>query len=767
MIKKYIFINLPSIFIFCSQLLFSQASKYTNLSNYYEDVFYESISKNSYSINQLRDDTVFSVIGRWPWGSCRAVEIKDSIAYIANGSLVQIIKIEDNHFGDVLAEIQCDHSIYDLELREDILFICYESGILIVNVADSINPDILSNTIVPLPNIKFAIDGNYCYVLNWISQLLQVIDISNLSNPYLRGNIFVNFSGRAASLDARDGFVFLGNLEWPALTIVNATDPDNLSISNFGFDGRPTTVFIRDTLLFAGVQYSESKLEIFSISNNTPFFLGEIETGDSIFIHSIRTSKDNSTAFGLVRFINSESLGILSFDITDPYSPTILGDIKLRQIPSADQLVVSNTNLLAAYNIGAYLFDVLSPDSITTLDFIKTASAVQKVYLKDSLLFAATGYAGLWIIDIKNPYNPIAISNINTGGFTVDLYVQDTLIYLLNKSNVSIDNNRGLWIANIQNIQTPELISHHIGIVKGPQGSYEQNNSITKSQSFVFITQPNNSLNDSTLEIIDVSNPSNPYTRAIYHCSHTPMDVCIMDTILYLATFFGGIELIDISNIENPTLISNILNIAQYVTYQEPYLYVMARNLYIINVDNPLNPSIISTTNTSSTGSRGDFYVNGRYCYWADGLLGIIDVSNPIHPFEISTFITQDWALDIKVNNDIMYCAQNDEGVLILKNNLLTQVGDELNPDTFILFQNYPNPFNPYTNIMYSIEKTSSINLSVFDILGREIRILINEEQLPGSYNVKFDGSNLPSGLYLYKLTGDDFHLAKKMLLIK
>jgi hypothetical protein len=84
-----------------------------------------------------------------------------------------------------------------------------------------------------------------------------------------------------------------------------------------------------------------------------------------------------------------------------------------------------------------------------------------------------------------------------------------------------------------------------------------------------------------------------------------------------------------------------------------------------------------------------------------------------------------------------------------------------------ILFNNYPNPFNSNTIIKYQVDKYSLVEIKIFDILGREIKTLVNETLQPGSYEVTFDGSNLASGVYLYKLTTEGFSETKKMLMIK
>lgn len=90
-----------------------------------------------------------------------------------------------------------------------------------------------------------------------------------------------------------------------------------------------------------------------------------------------------------------------------------------------------------------------------------------------------------------------------------------------------------------------------------------------------------------------------------------------------------------------------------------------------------------------------------------------------------------------------------------------------LSPNIFSLSQNYPNPFNPITKINYSIKDKGHVQLKVFDILGKEVTTLVNEDQAPGQYNIAFNGVNLPSGIYIYSLEMNNISLSKKMTLIK
>lgn len=109
----------------------------------------------------------------------------------------------------------------------------------------------------------------------------------------------------------------------------------------------------------------------------------------------------------------------------------------------------------------------------------------------------------------------------------------------------------------------------------------------------------------------------------------------------------------------------------------------------------------------------------------------------------------------------------------------ITDISTEENQivNKFYLSQNFPNPFNPSTTIEYTIPTSSPltkgrteegfVTLKVYDVLGREVATLVNRKQSPGSYSVKFDASNLPSGIYFYTLRAGEFAQTKKMILLE
>ncbi len=88
-------------------------------------------------------------------------------------------------------------------------------------------------------------------------------------------------------------------------------------------------------------------------------------------------------------------------------------------------------------------------------------------------------------------------------------------------------------------------------------------------------------------------------------------------------------------------------------------------------------------------------------------------------------------------------------------------------PENFSLSQNFPNPFNPTTNIKFTMPKDGNVTLKVYDMIGSEVKTLVEGNHKAGIYNIYFDGSELSSGVYFYRLTAGNFTETRKMILIK
>jgi len=88
-------------------------------------------------------------------------------------------------------------------------------------------------------------------------------------------------------------------------------------------------------------------------------------------------------------------------------------------------------------------------------------------------------------------------------------------------------------------------------------------------------------------------------------------------------------------------------------------------------------------------------------------------------------------------------------------------------PQDFVLAQNYPNPFNPVTHIRFGLPKKGHVVVEIFNLLGQKVATLTDKDYTPGFHTLKWDASNMPSGVYIYRLNADGKILSRKMLLLR
>ncbi|MCR4417020.1 MAG: T9SS type A sorting domain-containing protein [Ignavibacteria bacterium] len=132
--------------------------------------------------------------------------------------------------------------------------------------------------------------------------------------------------------------------------------------------------------------------------------------------------------------------------------------------------------------------------------------------------------------------------------------------------------------------------------------------------------------------------------------------------------------------------------------------------------------------------------------------------------------LPDDFIYDIEVDKFNQKIIATGGGVAFFKEDgIVLENGDEedTNPDTYVLYQNYPNPFNPITKIRYKIGEDGIVTLKVYNLLGEEVETIVNEFMRAGEYEVEFNASSLPSGVYFYALQAGKFKSIKKMVLLK
>ncbi len=332
---------------------------------------------------------------------------------------------------------------------------------------------------------------------------------------------------------------------------------------------------------------------------------------------------------------------------------------------------------------------------------------------------------------------------------------------------------------------------------------------------------------DAGLRVVDVSNPDLPYEQGYYDTDGAAYDVAISSDGIYayVADNYFGLVMLNVST-TTPSLVGpcdtpgDARGVA--LSSDDHYAYVADGNnsgLRVVDVD-PSSPYFLTVIGHCPTpGFARDVAVSGNYAYIADGWTGlrVVDVSNPNLPNEVGYYYTS-WASGVAVSGSHAYVASEGEGLRVvdvsdpatpLEVGFYNTPGYALGvavfgdyayvadcfyfgiydcsdavsvepekpaeiPASFTLCPPHPNPFNASTVISFELPVASFLKLEVFDVSGRDVGAHSRSAApfsgapfQPGTHQITFDGSNLPSGIYLARLTAGEYSAVQKLVLLK
>ncbi len=206
----------------------------------------------------------------------------------------------------------------------------------------------------------------------------------------------------------------------------------------------------------------------------------------------------------------------------------------------------------------------------------------------------------------------------------------------------------------------------------------------------------------------------------------------------------------------------------QYYIYSDGRVWKFA-------AQNTMDVKYVEVKSVLASASRGTFHIeisirNNLIAKW-DQLVLTTTYLPYIHTKEVTYSLAQGDTIYYKIYGNQFWTAEGGLlGINYVK--LFDKIPTDVElvdtaPSEFMLSQNYPNPFNPVTKIRYSLPQSSFISIKVYDILGKEVSTLVNQYLIAGEYEVEFNASNLPSGVYIYKLLSGNYVKTRKLLFLK
>ena len=408
------------------------------------------------------------------------------------------------------------------------------------------------------------------------------------------------------------------------------------------------------------------------------------------------------------------------------------------------------------------------PTTATLVNTIDTwFSRAHNIFIDDGFAYVigTESGGGMHILDLSNPVNPTRTSYYTGSGYIHDVYVwNDTVVACAEDVYDLVD---------VTNKSNAQLISSSIAL----PGIYAHSGWMTEDKRYFFGTEEFNQVDITVWDLVDRTSWNLVVPSWEMSSNSTVHNLFIEGNYAHVSYYSDGYVVLDISDPLNPTLAGQ---------YDTPdmwgcYPYLPSGITICSDIDNGLwvfqfeggvpvelssftasasgNSVTLDWTTATETNNQG-FEIQKKS---GDEFYTIGFVTGSGTTTEPRNYSYKDKNLE---NGVYVYrLKQFDfDGTSSFSEEIIVEVS---NPSEFVLNQNYPNPFNPSTNIKFSLPISGYTNLSVYNMVGEKVSELVNEVLPEGEYNLRFDGANLPSGIYIAKLSSESYRQTIKMTLLK
>ncbi len=410
-----------------------------------------------------------------------------------------------------------------------------------------------------------------------------------------------------------------------------------------------------------------------------------------------------------------------------------------------------------------------------------------------AILGCQTGTAFVEITDTTNIVERDFVTGVNSGWREMKVFSHYAYV-------VSEGTNSRLQIMDLQYLpDSVSLVSTY------SYTNYTKTHTISQSGPYLYLNGGNVSqgLSDpGGVTVLDLTNPVAPVKRGSWGVEYVH-DCRVVNDTIYACNIYdvsnggtGSIYVISATNKDNLTTVTSWVNnpvpgphnIAltgdrKFALTTDEIPSSSPRVLKVWNIQTLTNTTLVTTWQptglTNTIVHNVEIYGNYALIAHYEAGVRLVNITNPAAPTEVAWYDTYPssnvnqyrgcWGVYMFPSGKII--ASDMQTGLYVFNPQIPLVGindPPVNtPAAFNLGQNYPNPFNPSTAIDYSISKGSHVSIKVYDALGRQVAVLVDEFKRSGSYNVSFDAGRLSSGIYYYTMITDGSRETKKMTLVK
>ncbi len=650
----------------------------------------------------------------------------------------------------------------------------YNSGFLVVDVADRASPRIVGALPGPMTDLVVAVAGRYAYVGGMGG--LEVIDISVPADPRLAYWVSAPLVGEVDDIEIQGDYAYLADPYGGGFAIVDISNPAafprvvaRLSLPQTGSHGVAVAgnrAYVAGRGLFVidisdpacphllGSVYTPSGQKV-AVAGHYAYVADEliglriVDVSDPTAPRIVGTAPVVApvgvAVTGSIAAVadNYETDGLTFVDVSDPESPQIIGHVG--SSGDANNVCVANSTAYLAEDFGLEVVDATNPASPPITGNLPLSQAPMGLVVSGSTAFIADYSQGVVVVDITDPASPRLVTTVPTQDYTYNVDVEGDYLYVVNYDT-------GLQVMDVSD----PAAAHVVGSLSLPGEAY----AVTASGGYAYV-----SALDAGLDIVDVSNPTSPALTSRIGLPDWALGTAVTGTIAFVADQNAGLQVVDCSNPASPHVIGSVATPGEATSVAlgagRAYLSWLSSDftssgLEVVDISNPTSPQALA--DVWSPGFPNEVRVSGQYVYVADVGAGVqvLDVLSATAPQPIGDALSD--ARELIVSGGHLFVVNiAGSGLYVLPTQCDLSAVGETTAQRPILLVAAPNPTRGETSIRFSTEQQGRVRLNIFDPAGRVVRALLDEPVGEGSHGISWDGRDaagrqVPRGVYFARL---------------
>ncbi len=633
------------------------------------------------------------LVGRDPFGKANAVFVSSNYAYVCVESTLLILNVGNPANIIKVGAFEIPDTANDVYVIGNYAYVAYgddntatnENGLYIVNISSPSAPWKVGSYSTPAPAKGVYFTSGHVYLT--AGNTLYAISTANPANPAVADSENLGSPGNGIYVTERFTSTGIKRYAFVAtdngLRVFDALTPASLlPKGSYNIDDA-TDVFVTEKLVGVSIErnaFLTAGNRLYSIDASDPDTLVErdsVAVGGNIATSVYVTEKVVGSTIERYAYVSSGT-GLYSVNASDPDDLTLSGSVNIASNSNGVFAVIPRAFVSA--NNGLHVININNPADLIPLGNYNTAITARGVYAISNFAYVTAPDSSLRVVNASTITNPQLMGSCPTPGDAIDVFVFENIAYVA-------DGNGGLRVINVPTNPTQLTFYNNFGGGEA-KGVYVIRKVVSGiPRKYAFVAAGNTGLYILSLNVTNPSEAPQFVSSINTGNANNANDVFVLGNYAYVADKVNGLQIVNISNPEAPTLeggIRTTLGDANKVYVVGDHAFVTNGNgVNSIDVIDPKNPTIRGTYQT--TGDVYGIHVTGNYAYLAVadntgfGGLHVLDVSNPASPFRVALYKTPINAHDVYVSGNYAYLTDSVKGLYVFAANThtITATADE------------------------------------------------------------------------------------------